>query len=127
MQDIYLPYGAYWPAPCARWQGRLAHLRSLKFSAHVAKNALATRGIDPSVFDHRALGMTVPQQTALYGVPWLMALIVNALVSGPMINQACATGVRVRRRLSTSTPTGSTAMDFRWCGVIYKGRPACAV
>ena len=129
VQDIYIPYGAYRPTPVARRQGNLAHLHSLKFSAHVAKNALAKRGIDPSVFDHQALGMTVPQQSAFYGFTWLMALMAligNASVSGPTINQACVTGVRVWRRLSTSTPTGSTTMNFRWCGVIHKGRPACA-
>jgi acetyl-CoA acetyltransferase family protein len=95
MNDIAIPYGAYWSTPFARWQGSLAHLHSLQFAAWVAKGALARRSIDPSVFDHAALGMTVPQRGSFYGLPWLMGQIGATAVAGPTINQACATGVRV--------------------------------
>ena len=57
---IAIPYGAYWSTPFARWQGSLAHLHSLTFAAHVAKQALRRRAIEPTVFDHAVLGLTVP-------------------------------------------------------------------
>jgi acetyl-CoA acetyltransferase family protein len=112
MQDIYIPYGAYWSTPFARWQGSLAHLHSLKFAAYVAKNALAKRGIDPSVFDHGVLGMTVPQQATFYGLPWLMALVGNVSVAGPTINQACATGVRILQSCAAELREGNATVSL---------------
>jgi acetyl-CoA acetyltransferase family protein len=112
MQDIYIPYGAYWSTPFARWQGSLAHLHSLKFAAYVAKKALAKRNIDPSVFDHAALGMTVPQQSAFYGLPWLMGLVGNASVTGPTINQACATGVRILQSCTAELREGNATVSL---------------
>jgi len=112
MHDIYIPYGAYWSTPFARWQGSLAHLHSLTFSAYVAKRALAKRGIDPSIFDHGTLGMTVPQQSAFYGLPWLMALVGNASVTGPTINQACATGVRILQSSAAELREGGAAVSL---------------
>jgi len=112
MEDIYIPYGAYWSTPFARWQGSLAHLHSLQFAAHVAKKALAKRGIDPAVFDYGALGMTVPQQSAFYGLPWLMALVGNASVAGPTINQACATGVRTLQSCAAELREGNATVSL---------------
>ena len=93
--QVAIPYGAYWSTPFARWQGSLAHLHSLTFAAHVAKDALRRRGIEPAVFDHAVLGLTVPQRGSFYGVPWLMGELGAPDVAGPTISQACATGVRV--------------------------------
>lgn len=112
MEDIYIPYGAYWSTPFARWQGSLAHLHSLQFAAHVAQKALAKRGIDPAVFDYGALGMTVPQQSAFYGLPWLMALVGNASVAGPTINQACATGVRTLQSCAAELREGNSTVSL---------------
>ena len=89
-----IPYGAYWSTPFARWQGSLAHLHSVEFAAHVAKLELARLGIDPKLFDHGVLGMSVPQKHAFYGMPWLMGMIGAGQVGGPTLMQACATGVR---------------------------------
>ena len=89
-----IPYGAYWSTPFARWQGALAHLHSVEFAAHVARTALKQRGIDPAVFDHAVLGLSVPQHHSFYGAPWLMGLIGAGGVGGPTVAQACATGVR---------------------------------
>jgi len=73
--EIAIPYGGYWASPFAKWQGKLAHLHSLRFAAHVAKHSLERRGIAPTVFDFGVLGMTVPQKQAFYGLPWLMGEI----------------------------------------------------
>jgi acetyl-CoA acetyltransferase len=89
-----IPYGAYWSTPFARWQGSFAHLHSIEFAAHVARQELARRKIDPARFDHGVLGFSVPQHHSFYGLPWLMGLIGAAQCSGPTLMQACATGVR---------------------------------
>ena len=89
-----IPYGAYWSTPFARWQGSLANLHSLEFAAHVARAELARRKIDPTLFDHGVLGLSVPQKHTFYGLPWLMGLIGAPQAGGPTLMQACATGVR---------------------------------
>ena len=95
MTEIAIPYGGYWSSPFAKWQGKLAHLHSLRFAAKVAKASLKARDISPEIFDFGVLGMTVPQKNSFYGLPWLMGEIGAAQVAGPTINQACATGVRI--------------------------------
>ena len=95
MTKIAIPYGGYWSSPFAKWQGKLAHLHSLRFAAIVAKTSLTARNISPEIFDFGVLGMTVPQKNSFYGLPWLMGEIGAAQVAGPTINQACATGARI--------------------------------
>ncbi len=89
-----IPYGAYWSTPFARWQGSFANLHSIEFAAHVARQELARRKIDPKIFDHGVLGFSVPQKHSFFGLPWLTGLIGAAGVGGPTLMQACATGVR---------------------------------
>ncbi len=89
-----IPYGCYWSTPFARWQGSLAHLNSVEFAAHTARNELAKRDIPADSFDFGVLGMTVPQRHSFYGLPWLMGMIGAERVGGPTISQACATSVR---------------------------------
>ncbi len=89
-----IPYGAYWSTPFARWQGSFANLHSLEFAAHVARQELARRRIDPAQFDYGVLGMSVPQKGAFYGAPWVTGMIGAAQAGGPTLMQACATGVR---------------------------------
>ncbi|HNT40320.1 MAG TPA: thiolase family protein [Rubrivivax sp.] len=89
-----IPYGAYWSTPFARWQGAFATLNSLEFAAHVVRAELAQRRIDPTVFDHGVLGISVPQKHSFYGLPWLAGLAGIPALAGPTLMQACATGVR---------------------------------
>ena len=91
---VEIPYGGYWSTPFARWQGSLSHLHSLRFAAHVAKQELAKRNIEPEVFDYGVLGMTRPERGSFYGLPWLMGLVGAGHVGGPTVSQACATSVR---------------------------------
>jgi len=90
----YIPYGAYWSTPFAKWQGALAHLHALEFAAHVTRAELARRQIEPSVFDFGVLGFTVPQKSSFYGLPWFMGLVGAPQAGGPTVMQACATGAR---------------------------------
>ncbi|MGE0565544.1 MAG: thiolase family protein [Pseudolabrys sp.] len=89
-----IPYGAYWSTPFVKWQGSFAHLHSLEFAAHVARTELAKRKVDPVVFDYGVLGISVPQKSSFYGLPWLTGMIGAKGVGGPTIGQACATGAR---------------------------------
>ncbi len=107
MRATAIPYGAYWSTPFAKWQGALSHLHSLLFAAHVARDALARRGIDPAVFDGGVLGTTVPQRGAFYGLPWLMGELGAPQAHGPTINQACATGVRTLATAAADIAAGA--------------------
>ena len=89
-----IPYGAYWSTPFVRWQGSFAHLHSIEFAAHVARQELAKRRIDAARFDYGVLGLSVPQPHAFYGLPWLTGLVGAPRAGGPTMMQACATGVR---------------------------------
>ncbi len=89
-----IPYGAYWSTPFARWQGSFANLHSVEFAAHVARQELNKRKIDPKRFDYGVLGFSVPQIHSFYGLPWLTGMMGAGQASGPTVMQACATGVR---------------------------------
>ena len=106
MIDIAIPYGAYWSTPFTRWQGSFAHLHSVKFAAHVAKNVLLQRQFDLAQIDHAALGISVPQRGSFYGLPWLMGEMGAAHVAGPTISQACATGVRLMHSVASTIRDG---------------------
>ncbi|MGH8596444.1 MAG: thiolase family protein, partial [Gammaproteobacteria bacterium] len=106
MIEIAIPYGTYWCTPFARWQGSLSHLHSLRFAAHVAREALDTRRISPKVFDYGVLGITVPQRNCFYGLPWLAGLLGAPRIGGPTIMQACATSARVIAQASQEIVTG---------------------
>ena len=93
--SVYIPYGGYWSTPFVRWQDKFAHLHPIRFAADVAQRALRERDIAPDDFEALFLGMTVIAQHSFYGAPWLAGLIGAAGVSGPTINQACATSARV--------------------------------
>lgn len=104
----YIPYGAYWSTPFARWQGSFAHLHAIEFAAHVAKAALAERRIDLGAFDFAAYGMTVPQYRSFYGTPWFTGLLGAEHLAGPTVNQACATGPRLVATACGEFATGAS-------------------
>ncbi len=94
LENVEIPFRGYWSTPFVKWQGAFAHLHSMKFAAHVAKNELDTRGIAPDLFDHSTLGVTVPQWRSFWGAPWVMSMIGVDNVPGPTVVQACQTGPR---------------------------------
>jgi acetyl-CoA acetyltransferase len=103
-----IPYGAYWSTPFTRWQGAFADLHSVRFAAHVVKRELAARRIDAQVFDFGVLGLTVPQQNAFYGLPWLAGMAGAPQVGGPTIMQACATGARALQAAVQEVDSGGS-------------------
>ena len=94
-EKSYVPYGAYWSTPFARWQGSLAQQHPVKLAASVARRVLDERGLDPAAFDALFFGMTVPSPQSFYATPWLAGLIGAPDISGPTIMQACATSARL--------------------------------
>lgn len=94
LDDVRIPYGAYWSTPFSRWQASFAHLHSMRFAAHTAAKVFKDKNIPLDQIDHAILGMTVPQEKSFWGVPWTMSLMGCSDVSGPTIAQACATSAR---------------------------------
>lgn len=94
-EKAYVPYGAYWSTPFCKWQGSMSHLNAVPFAADVAKQAMATRGIDPAGVEGVVFGTTVPQKHGMYAGPWLAALLGAPHAGGATVSQACATGARV--------------------------------
>ncbi len=109
MNEIAIPYGAYWCTPFARWQGSLSHLHSLQFAAHIAREALNARQIAPTVFDYGVLGSTVPQRNCFYGLPWLAGVLGAPQIGGPTIMQACATSARVIAQAGQEITSGQAS------------------
>lgn len=92
--NAWIPYGCYWSTPFAKWQGSFANLHALKFAAHVSKAQIARRGFDPAAIDFGVLGISVPQTSCFYGLPWVTGMVGAAGAGGPTISQACATSAR---------------------------------
>jgi len=92
--NAQVPYGAYWSTPNVKWQGSFQHLHAMEFAAHVAKDEMAKRDIEPTKFDYAVLGLTVNQFQSFNGLPWFTNMIGAPAVGGPLINQVCATGAR---------------------------------
>jgi acetyl-CoA acetyltransferase len=94
LEDLRIPYGAYWSTPFARWQGSFSDLHSLRFVADTAAQFLKSKSIASERIDHAVVGITVPQEKSFWGVPWVMSLIGNDATGGPTVSQACATSAR---------------------------------
>lgn len=105
----YIPYGGYWSTPFARWGGELSHLHAIEFAAHVTRAELARRSLSPTLFDYGAYGLTIPQKSCFYGVPWFGGLIGAEALTGPTISQACATGARLFAAAAGEIAIGSAA------------------
>ncbi len=110
MTDAYIPYGAYWTTPFARWQGSLAHLHSLRFAAHIAKSELERRDIALDEIDYGVLGITVPQKRSFWGLPWVTAMMGADHIPGPTVSQACATGARSLQTASQEIACGTASV-----------------
>ena len=92
-EKVYIPYGGYWSSPFVKWQGSLANLHAIKLAADTAKKFFTKRDVNPEVLDNLYFGQTIPQPMCFYGGPWIAALMGNDQITGPIISQACITGV----------------------------------
>tara|TARA_R110002110_G_scaffold3754_1_gene19514 strand:- start:37840 stop:39048 length:1209 start_codon:yes stop_codon:yes gene_type:complete len=94
LSDVEIPYGNYWSTPFCKWQGALQNLHAVKFASYVAQQAIEGLPVDPQQIDFAVLGTTVPQHQSFYGAPWMASMAGVGHVTGPMVMQACASGVR---------------------------------
>ena len=104
----FIPYGAYWSTPFAKWQGSLANLNAVQLAAVCGKQALAARRVPLEAIDLAILGITNPQKGSFYGLPWLTGMMGLDRVAGPTIQQACATSVRALQMASHEVRDGSS-------------------
>ncbi len=109
MNKAYIPYGAYWSTPFAKWQGSLGHLHSIKLAANVARDTLAAKNFPMEAIDLGILGITNPQPSSFYGLPWVTGMIGIPDVPGPTVSQACATSARVLQMAADEIGQGSAA------------------
>jgi len=93
--DVAIPLGFAWSSPFARWQGPLGAMSSIDLAVDVTERALDQRKLDAERISELVLGWTIPQPGLFYGAPTVAARIGAPTVTGPMISQACATGVAV--------------------------------
>jgi len=106
--STFIPYGAYWSTPFAKWQGSLAHLNALQLAAVCGRSALETRNFPMAAIDLGILGVTNPQVGGFYGLPWVTGLMGIDRVAGPTLQQACATSVRAMQMASHEIQAGSS-------------------
>jgi acetyl-CoA acetyltransferase len=109
MANAYIPYGIYWSTPFARWQGSLAHLHSVKLAARTAQQALQAKKFPTERIDLGILGITNPQPSSFYGLPWLTGMMGLPGVTGPTVQQACATGARVLQMAAREVADGTAS------------------
>lgn len=89
----YIPYGGYWSSPYAKWQGSFANLHAIEFAADMAHKFFEKSGVSPEVFNNIYFGQTIPQTRCFYGGPWIAAMMGCEKATGPIVSQACITGV----------------------------------
>jgi acetyl-CoA acetyltransferase family protein len=107
MARTFIPYGIYWSTPFAKWQGSLAHLHSLKLAANVAKKTLQSKNFPMEKIDLGVLGLTNPQPSSFFGLPWVTGMIGLEGVTGPTVHQACATSARTLQMAAQEIAGGS--------------------
>jgi acetyl-CoA C-acetyltransferase len=107
-----IPFAGAWSSPFVRWQGAFSELSSLDLAVLTATNGLRDRGVEPADLDQLVLGWTVPQPGAFYGAPTVAAHIGAPGVTGPMIAQACATGVAAITHAATSVEAGDDTLTL---------------
>ncbi len=107
MASAFIPYGIYWSTPFAKWQGALAHLHSLKLAANVGRQFLQSKNFPMDSIDLGVLGLTNPQPSSFYGLPWVTGMMGLEGVAGPTVQQACATSARALQMAAQEIGAGS--------------------
>ena len=115
MANAFIPYGAYWSTPFAKWQGALANLNSIRLAAEVGRKFLEAKRIPKERIDLGILGITNPQPGSFYGLPWLTGLLGLENVPGPTVQQACATSARALQMAAAEIAQGSAGCALIVC------------
>ncbi len=115
MAHAFIPYGIYWSTPFAKWQGSLANLHSMKLAAICGKQALTAKKFPLEAIDYGILGITNPQPSSFYGLPWVTGMMGIDRVAGPTVTQACATSARSLQMASHEVADGGSACTLVVC------------
>ncbi|MBK9362519.1 MAG: thiolase family protein [Rubrivivax sp.] len=115
MSNAFIPYGAYWSTPFAKWQGPLANLNSVRLAAEVGRRFLDARPAARACIDLGILGITNPQPGSFYGLPWLTGMLGLDAVPGPTVQQACATSARALQMAAAEIALGSAGCALVVC------------
>jgi acetyl-CoA acetyltransferase family protein len=107
MANAFVPYGQYWSTPFAKWQGPIAHLNSLRLVAAIGKSALEAKRFPLDKVDLAILGHTNPQLGSFYGLPYVTGMMGIDGVTGPTVQQACATSARCMQMGAAEVAAGS--------------------
>ena len=107
LKNAFIPRGAYWSSPFAKWQGSLSSFHSMKLAAQVGTSFLEDQAGLRERVDGVTLGMTVPQRRSFYGAPWLAGMLGLEGVTGPTVNQACATSARLAAMAALEVEAGA--------------------
>lgn len=108
----YIPYGGYYSTPFARWQGSLQNEHSVELAAATAKKWLASKGIDPKIFEYLIFGKTIGQLHTFYDAPWAAALMGTPDIPGMHITQACSTSTTCISQAASGIETGHYETSF---------------
>ena len=109
MTGAFVPYGAYGSTPFAKWQGSLAHLHSLQLVARVGKQALEAKWFPLQLIDHAILGITNPQKSSFFELPWVTGMKGLENVAGPTVQQACATSALALQMAAQEIEAGTAS------------------
>jgi len=105
-ERAFIPFTHIWSTPFVKWQGALSETNSLDVAVDVTGRALEERKTLPELFTHWALGMTVVQQHAFFGVTTVSRRLGAGTVAGPWISRACATSAAVVDHLAAQVELG---------------------
>jgi acetyl-CoA acetyltransferase len=108
--DAWIPYGGYWSSPFCAWQGSFSTQATIPLAASIAVRALQERLIGAGDFDGVCLGTTIPSRYSFYGAAWFAGLAGLDNVTGPTINQACATSVRCLAHAAEELASGAASV-----------------
>ncbi len=113
LTKAYIPYGAYYSTPFARWQGSLANEHSIIFGANTSRRFFESRGWDPQMLDYVLVGSTVYQKQWFYSGPWASALMGATGAPGVLVSQACSTATFTIYQAGMGVDTG--LFENSWC------------
>ncbi|SHI08670.1 thiolase family protein [Desulfosporosinus lacus] len=108
----YIPYGGYYSTPFVRWQGSLQNEHAVELAASTTKKWLATKEIDPKIFEYLVFGKTIGQLHTFYDGPWAAALMGAPNITGMHITQACSTSTTVLNQAAISIEAGLYETSF---------------
>jgi acetyl-CoA acetyltransferase len=111
-KNSYIPYGAYWSSPFARWQGSFANLHAIELAAQTGRKFFELRKLSPEKIDNLYLGETIAQPSCFYGGPWLAGMLGAGHATGPVVGQACITGIMCMRMAAEDLESGFSGVTL---------------